>query len=128
MLVFCLFLPFDDHLLTNLAHHFLIVTLQVNNAVDPFFFYLNLPLHTRNSVHLLFILLLGLPLLRLLQASLKSQSGTSHISFNTFLTRLSFIILYPLQHAADSCKQFRIVIKFGTTLFNLLGMERAELA
>ena len=126
MLVLRLSLPLLEHSLADVAHHLLVVALQVHHAVDPLFLYLDLSLHACHSVHLLLKVPLRLPLLRLLEPLLKPKGGPLHISYNALISDRGFFCLDTLRHAADASKQLRVVVQLAATFLNLSAVQRVQ--
>ena len=105
MLILRLTTPLLEHLLADVAHHFLVVALQIYHAVEPLLFDLDLPLHACDSVDLLLELLLGIPLPGFLNPLLKPESGSLHISLDAPILDCFFLCLDTFGHVPDTREQ-----------------------
>ena len=75
MLLVNLFLSVEGHLIFQLTSHFMIIALQIRNAIQSFLLDLHLSFDSSEPVHLLFIIFLGLVFSCLLNTTLESESG-----------------------------------------------------
>ena len=126
MLLINFFLSVESHLIFQLTSHFMIVALQIRNAIQSFLLDLHLSFDSSEPVHLLLIIFLCLIFSCLFNTTLESESGYPQVLLNTFLTCLLFLILMTLWKTAYTCKKLGVIFNFTPALLDLFRVDRTQ--